>query len=474
MEADQKQQYQSNNGQCRTIELPVIHEQGENQEIKEIVPGVPIVRSNTPRPHSLGFLSPTSKLSPSLQQSEPVATFPSKAPSTLPLPETPKAREEGSITPQISFTSKTKPHLDDPQEFTWLFEYGLEMDSTLMNSPERLDGLALLYGPAVLKGYTIVFGSIGMLGKHESQQGIITLVPDTKPETEVWGILYRIPGRLTIRIDNEPSRLDTVHAAGTAWSLFRIAQVSVHETYRNREIACVTYIATDAARQQLHLLSLEQGGAEMLLAQRLVEIAKKQKLPEKYLNLYTASTSPTTPYAVQEHTMTPLRAEHHTEPLLNLQGESSKPSPTNARSTTPQTVQRGRWLTVFAIYLVIIFLSALTFAILQGLGFGRNVLTDNFAPLGVPWLVLVYGLLGGCVSCIAMLGQPHSTNPPLYVIIIWFTRPYIGTVLAVLTYLLLTSGFFIIGEGNGQHSTFLLFIGALAGLCEGSIFFRRR
>src|SRR5437764_9292513 len=67
---------------------------------------------------------------------------------------------DGVATPGLlSPPNKSEVSTDsaDAQEFLWLFEYGFEMDLPLLNSPERLDGLALLYGSAVLKGYRIVF-----------------------------------------------------------------------------------------------------------------------------------------------------------------------------------------------------------------------------------------------------------------------------------------------------------------------------
>ena len=62
----------------------------------------------------------------------------------------------------------------------------------------------------------------------------------------------------------------------------------------------------------------------------------------------------------------------------------------------------------FAIYLVVLFPLVLVLAVMQGLGFGGSVFTSAFMPLGVPWFVLVYGLLVGCVmlavGLVAMIG----------------------------------------------------------------------
>jgi hypothetical protein len=62
------------------------------------------------------------------------------------------------------------------------------------------------------------------------------------------------------------------------------------------------------------------------------------------------------------------------------------------------------------------------------------------------------------------------THPPAFIVITWFTRPYVGAALALLSYLFLTSGFFLFDRSAGRHDAFFLLIGALAGLCESRIF----
>src|SRR5436305_8413750 len=121
---------------------------------------------------------------------------------------------------------------------------------------------------------------------------------------------------------------------------------------------------------------------------------------------------------------------------------------------------------IFAIYLVFMLLIVLTCAILQGMGIGSAVLSNNLTFLGVPWLVLMYGLLGGCISSIVTLGRSSMMKQPVFIIITWFARPYIGAILALLTYVLLTSGIFApIGNMN-EHRGLFLFIGALAGFVK--------
>ena len=115
-------------------------------------------------------------------------------------------------------------------------------------------------------------------------------------------------------------------------------------------------------------------------------------------------------------------------------------------------------------------LTLLSIALLALLGFS-DVPSAVTLPLGIPWLVLLYGLLGGCVSCIVMLGRQHTTDLPGFVVVTWFARPFIGAILAALAYLALNSGILVL-TGSVRNDLFSL-VGALAGLCEGWIFYRR-
>jgi hypothetical protein len=146
----------------------------------EVVPGVPIVRSSTPRPLSLGLFGSNVGQSQATQQSgrDTTSVFPVEAPSAPPLPE-----ESGDSE-------------QEEDEFLWLFEYGLEMDSTFLNSSERLDGLASLYGPAVLKGYELTFDVIGF----RDGPAVASILPSRKREAEVYCTVFRVvwlPGLIT-------------------------------------------------------------------------------------------------------------------------------------------------------------------------------------------------------------------------------------------------------------------------------------
>jgi len=116
---------------------------------------------------------------------------------------------------------------------------------------------------------------------------------------------------------------------------------------------------------------------------------------------------------------------------------------------------------------------------MQALGFWGQVFTSSFMPLGAPWYVLLYGLLGGCISGMTSLGrlparrlQPVKPLPG-FVVITWFTRPYLGALLAALSYFLLTSGLFLLSIVPSERYAVYAVAGAIAGLCEGRIFFRQ-
>jgi len=181
-------------------------------ESDEVAPGVPVIRTNTPRPMTFEAMM-ASQLPPEPSEGTfPPPSFPSMAPSAPPLPEeVSDEQEEGSS----SFTPTRTMHTTrgDTHEFCWLFEYGLEMDPVTLNTPERLNGLALLYGKGVLRGYRLLFGSIeDPERKEEGPKTIATIVPDAMPGAQVWGVLYRIPKRLTNRSGGSPSALDSAHA----------------------------------------------------------------------------------------------------------------------------------------------------------------------------------------------------------------------------------------------------------------------
>jgi len=465
----------------------------EPQNVKEAAPGAPIVRSSTPRPFASGSAIPPSQLPSSTpphslyREPSSVSAFPAKPPSAPPLPEEPvEYIEVGENANEVSTPLPKRPAsvLRETQEFVWLFEYGLEMDSSLLNTPERLDGLALLYGPAVLKGYRTVFGKYMHI---KGSRTLVTIVSDQRPDAEVWGVLYRIPQRVTEESGEEPSLLDTIHLSPQ--NVLQARQVVVHEIYRNRELPCVTYGSSNESLQDLQPL-VTQDDLDVFV-QRLTTIAREQKLPDFYIKQLAASMIPTTktenvPNKTQRVTSeSPValaasveRVEQNTEPLSlpieKLEKQSTSPL-INPVRRLPLRTYPNRWLGVFALYLFCLLLVVLAFAVLQGMGIADGILNEKFVLLNVPWLVLVYGLVGGCVSSIVTLGRSsQEIDPPGFVLITWFTRPFIGAVLAIFAYLLLSSGLFASAEGvGGRHEALLLLVGALAGLCEGWLFLRK-
>jgi hypothetical protein len=424
-------------------------DQRESEFDGEVVPGVPIVRSSTPRPLSLGLFGPSVSQSQATQQPgrDTTSVFPVEAPSAPPLPE-----EAGE-----------SEHEED--EFLWLFEYGLEMDSTILNSSERLDGLASLYGPAVLKGYELTFDVIDF---HDGP-AVASILPSRKREAEVWGVLYRVPRRLAAGLDNEPALLDKIHSAAPPDGLFERLTVTVDEAFRGREITCITYIASATARNQFHLLPRERQVIDPIYAQRILETVRKQKLPGEYLHGLRDLIAP---HDNVQPVAPGTAIEQNTEPLPVFFDEKRTLAAAQGAKRAPSQT-RNTGMVIFALYLVCSLLVVFTFAILPGLGIESNLFASGFAPLGIPWFVLVYGLIGGYLSCIVNVGRQHPTNLPNFVLITWFTRPLIGSVLAVLVYLLLNSGLFVLNANVEQHYALYSLLAILAGACESRLFYKK-
>jgi hypothetical protein len=504
VERKQKQQYQLGDGQQEQSSAKAL-DGPDFQGKQEVVPGVPIIRSSTPRPLSFDTMASYSGYFRSLQP-EASSAFPERAPSAPPLPEE-LGEHEGENELDIGVVVPPTSQLlasEGPQEFIWLFEYGLEMDPAILNGHELLNGRALLYGPAVLKGYTLMFGT------QNTQECIglaaVAIIPSMDSDAEVWGVVYRVPQDLAESRGGQPSLLDTIHAAITPQSLFKGVQVVVHEIYRDQEIFAVTYVATNVGYQELQLVSPAELDADAPVVQHLTAIARGHKLPQSYISQYNTSQSvlsqdqvtqqdppviskgtesfptipstqippsilPTMSPGSTPLKMSPRQGEQNTDPLPTVKEGLRVGDAFVQKSLTP--LQTNWSLVIFSVYLAALLLIVLAFAVLQGMGFGRDVLTNDFTPLEVPWLVIIYGLLGGCVSGLLTLGYLRTPHPPLFIVIIWFVRPYIGAVLAIFAYILLTSGLFIAGQNVERHMTFFWLIGALAGFSEGWLFFRR-
>lgn len=482
MDINQKQQYQPGQEQQNGSLTP-------DSEMNGVSAHIPVVRGNTPRPLSFASMLSQVNQEQEEQSQEPfqLPHFPSIAPSAPPLPEElgeeDEIREEEIVSTE-AFATPNKTSMDSGgHEFTWLFEYGLEMDSEVLNSAERLNGAALRYGPAVLKGYSLVLGSVEQQDKKGGRQTVVTIVADTTPGAEVWGILYRIPTRLTERVSGGPSRLDAIHSARTALSLFCEIQVTVNDPKRKREVTCVTYAVNENICRLITPAPIGQT-IDALFVQRLLETAKKHKLPDRYLSMYSSQQTMAAASGNEHMIITAMKPSLDTDPLPAIKEQSKATTLANtlpetplisavpSPAITPAAPVPNRLLIAFAIYLVITLLGGLAFAIVQGLGLVLPGSGFRFAPLNVPWMVMFYGLLGACISCIIMLTRYRTASLPHFVIIGWFTRPYIGAVLAALAYLILNSGIFALRATGAQQQVLSLLIGAIVGMCEGWIFFR--
>ncbi len=441
----------------------------DEQILPELIDGkdraateVSVVRANTPRPTSFARAASKSEQAAAGSYADP-ADFPIEAPAAPPLPEEPEDSGSSALTattsPALPITSGQTDAI--APEFTWLFEYGLEMDEDYLNSASRLNGQAYIYGPGVLKGYRIE--GIALQNGRTS----LTLAKASSPEQQVWGILYRIPRHLTEQNGTKSSALDKAH---TAYQ-FTATPVTAHEVYRKRAVQCIAYMLTEAARKELVLSAPVEAHFDYSYARRLLEVARQQHLPETYLQGLATLTGQN---AGEPLTTVPTAVEQNTEPLPVVHTSIlSEQVPAIAWNTTP-TPTPGGWLLVLALYLVVVLMAALALAVIQSLGYWNQIFTASFAPLGAPWYVLLYGLLGGCISCIMTLGRTSRPVLPGFVILTWFARPFLGMALAAIAYLVLSSGLFVMSVVPEQRYAIFSVIGAVAGLCEGWLFFRQK
>lgn len=484
------------------VEEEPVETEHEQQQDEQSVPEIPVIRSNTPRPLSFdGLVAQHGKNGKSgwqhntaLVTDEMLSVFPQEAPLAPPVPEevddVPTAPIEvpGELTPLP--LPPTMVNADTPaQEFIWLFEYGLEMDNAILNSADRLHNLALLYGPAVLKGYRLVFAVVESL----QQQVVATIAPLAIPDAEVWGIVYRIPRRLLEQENDEASELDRVHAAAPPASVYERVEVVVSEAYRGRELPCITYIA----RHDLYTRHIQQQQAAQIsdaaYLQHLLQVAKNQALPDDYiqalaLSIVSNATTNRTPSPTTEQNTEPLRvladkqekqdsslSASSAEPILPIQTIQTTQSSQMSQSVS-LSQSRNVGLVLFACYLGVLLLLALTLAVMQGLGIFDTIFTASFTPLNVPWYVLLYGLIGGNISCLVMLGRRYGRSGqaigdlPDFVITVWCIRPFVGIVLAMLVYLLFNAGLFVPLGNAEQHHMLFSSLAVVAGFGERLLF----
>jgi hypothetical protein len=441
-----------------------------------VAPGVPIVRSSTPRPPSLA--PGGAELHAHLE--ERGSAFPEEAPGAPPVPEECSPLEETPLPiasrPEKGSAPGSAQPAQERNEFLWLFEYGPEMDSVLLNSPQMLDGLALPYGPGMLKGYELGFGAV----RTVSGEVVVSILPSSDPGAAVWGMLYRVPRRLALPSEESAAPLDKIHDAVPPMGLFEPHTVVVHEPLRQREIPCTTYIASATVRRYFQT-RLPERYLDDPYVQHLLESARRQKLPESYLlelENRLSTPAPTTSAPAQTAAGQPEREqEQDTEPIPVVREQATDEGGRAAaqREAPEQPLYRPAapgWFTALALYHALLLLAVLSLAVLEGLGLGREIFNAAFTPLGVPWFVLAYGLLGGCVSCLVTLGRRLASREPVFLLITWFVRPCLGIVLAMLAYLLLDSGLIALGAAPGHAGALFSLVGMLAGYCEHRLMLR--
>ncbi|HEY1351742.1 MAG TPA: gamma-glutamylcyclotransferase [Ktedonobacteraceae bacterium] len=422
-----------------------------------VAPGVPIVRTSTPRPGP--FFIPAKTELP-LAPSAPGADFPAQPPEAPPLPEdgehAERAQGEGKAL------SPPAPDAGPPAgDFLWLFEYALDMDPVQLNRADRLHGAAFAYGPALLQGYQLAFEGLDAQGHVIAS---LAAAPEELPDAGTWGILYRVPRRLTRAEAGEVSLLERAHGAG----IFVAQEVRVREPHRQRDVSCLTYVAARDTRQQVEQLPAHARVPQLAYLKRLLQVARRQNLPTSYLETLERLLPLSMPAGAA------IATEQDAEPLLavpafgKLRTKVAQAPSEESSGSRSSLAHTERWLVAFVLYLAALLLCTLMLAVLQGLAFWPGVFNDAFTPLGVPWYVLLYGLLGGCMSCLILLNR-LAGSPPGFVVLTWFLRPFLGAVLAAFAYLLLTGGSILLSTRPAQHFALCALAGALAGLSEGKI-----
>ncbi|HET8841736.1 MAG TPA: gamma-glutamylcyclotransferase [Ktedonobacteraceae bacterium] len=456
-----------------SAEQAAIEDQRDNvSEAHSLAPGVPIVRTNTPRPVPFDLASDKTELP--LAPSRSGAEFPQEAPEAPPVPE-------GSINP-VEVKTDARSRLTSEGmarpltgEFLWLFEYALDMDPVRLNRPERLNGSAFAYGPARLKGYRLVFE--GMDARSGQVQASLKASPG-ELGAEVWGVLYRVPRRFARMEKGETPLLDRVHSSDT----FIPLEIQVCETYRQREVTCITYVSSEETQQRVYQLPAARRMPEPGYLKRLLTAARKQKLPASYLRTLEDLANPALPVA----TLPVTPPEQNTEPLPTFGTEAQMPEGAEKIALpavrvgleanlweTPYPIYLRRWLMVFAVYVCLLLVVALALLISQGAGFEDKFFRETFTPPGISWYVFLYGLLGGCISCIMRLGFPLRVHPPTFVVFTWFLRPFIGAFLGALAYLILNSGILVVSSQATQHFALCAVVCTLAGFCEGQFLLKK-
>ena len=205
-------------------------------------------------------------------------------------------------------------------------------------------------------------------------------------------------------------------------------------------------------------------------AETRFDVIEKSRLPQSIQSLQEEQIEQST--SLETHPVNTKRVDRQTRKLQQQSTQISSFSSDETVSPQHTLSSRSTRLVGFAIYLLCMLLVVLILAVIQGVSLTSDVLTSGVELLGVPWMVLVYGLLAGCVSCLVTLGRYQHINPPVFVLITWYARPFAAAVLALFAYLMLNSGL-LLAEGNmARYQGFALVVGAIAGLCEGWLFLR--
>jgi Gamma-glutamyl cyclotransferase, AIG2-like len=151
------------------------------------------------------------------------------------------------------------------------------MNPDRLNSADRLDGDAEVFGVARLKGWGIRFD---LYSGRENHCGVTDIIPSTRENVE--GILYRVPYRLIVAPRGQQSPMDLFEGAGLGKdSNYKRQKVLV---WRNgKKIEAQTYVGTVAGRKRFLKRSVEDRRVSKAYFRHILAGAKRFRFPATYI-----------------------------------------------------------------------------------------------------------------------------------------------------------------------------------------------
>ena len=159
-----------------------------------------------------------------------------------------------------------------------LFQYGSNMSSKRLNSPERLCGKAEFIGIAKLDHYRLVFD----LYSECNGCAVSDIVPD--PSDQVWGVLCHVSRDLVIAPPEQRSKMDEIEGAkpDCTGNYHRI-EIEV-QLDTGRTVRSYTYVGTKEGRHRYQEKPPNRQATTQEYVSHILTGAKEHCLPEPYID----------------------------------------------------------------------------------------------------------------------------------------------------------------------------------------------